>query len=152
MSARELTGSYPPVSTEDDAAEAVRLLVEHKLPGLLVADRNEQPDAILPGSQPMGRLVPEYALEDPVLVAVIDDRNLNEVPGGLAGRTVAEWQSRRKFRPPTAGPDASVMHITALKSRTHTPPVAVVERDGDRTRFAGAVPAARLTQRLVGGT
>ncbi|MFF7074548.1 CBS domain-containing protein [Streptomyces pseudovenezuelae] len=152
MSALELTGTYPPVSSEDDAAEAVQLLFEHKLPALLVADRDGQPYAIVPGSQPMERLVPEYALDDPILVAVIDDRHLNKVPGGLAGRAVAEWQSRRRFRPPTAGPDTSVIHITALKSRTHTLPVAVVERDGGHTRQAGAVPAARLTQRLVGGT
>lgn len=90
MSALELTGTYPPVSSEDDAAEAVQLLFEHKLPALLVVDRDGQPYAIVPGSQPMERLVPEYALGDPILVAVIDDRHLNKVPGGLPG---ARWPS-----------------------------------------------------------
>ncbi|MGW0761341.1 CBS domain-containing protein [Streptomyces sp. NPDC002814] len=152
MSARELAEPYPSVSTDDDATDAARLLAEYKLPALLVVDPDGQPYAIVPGSQLIGQLVPEYALEDPALAAVIDDQDLDEVPERLAGLTVAEWLPRRRFRPPTVGPGASVMHIAALMARTHTPLVAVVERDGERTRLAGAVTAARLMERLVGGS
>jgi CBS domain-containing protein len=152
MSARELAEPYPSVSTDDDAMDAARLLAEHKLPALLVVDRDGQPYAIVPGSQLIGQLVPEYALEDPLLAAVLDDRDLDEVPAKLSGLTVAEWLPRRRFRPPTVGPDTSVMHIAALMARTHTPLVAVVERDGDRSWLAGAVTAARLMERLIGGT
>ncbi|KAB1150138.1 CBS domain-containing protein [Streptomyces luteolifulvus] len=152
MSARELAEPYPSVSTDDDATDAARLLAEHKLPALLVVDRDGQPYAIVPGSQLIAQLLPEFVLEDPLFAAVIDDRELDEVPGKLAGLTVAEWLPRRRFRPPTVGPDASVMHIAALMARTHTPLVAVVERDGDQPRLAGAVTAARLMERLVGGS
>ncbi|MFC9915003.1 CBS domain-containing protein [Streptomyces sp. NPDC059862] len=152
MSARELAEPYPQVSTDDDATAAARLLAEHKLPALLVVDRDGQPYAIVPGSQLIGQLVPEYALEDPLLPAVIDDRDLDEVPDKLAGLSVAEWLPRRRFQPPTVGPDANVMHIAALMARTHTPLVAVVERDGDQVRLAGAITAARLMERLIGGS
>ncbi|WP_405592399.1 CBS domain-containing protein [Streptomyces sp. NBC_01092] len=151
MSARDLAEPYPSVSTDDDATEAARLLAEYKLPALLVVDPDGQPYAIVPGSQLIGQLVPEYALEDPLLGAVIDDRDLDDVREKLTGLTVAEWLPRRRFLPPTVGPDASVMHIAALMARTHTPLVAVVESDGDQTRLAGAVSAARLMEQLVGG-
>ncbi|CAM5677967.1 hypothetical protein SCANM124S_08402 [Streptomyces canus] len=44
------------------------------------------------------------------------------------------------------------MHFAALMARTHTPLVTVAERDGDRNWPAGAVTAARLTERLIGGS
>ena len=141
MSAAELAEPYPTMSTDDDATDAARLLAAHKLPALLVVDPDGRPYAIVAGSQLVGQLVPEYALEDPRLAAGIDDRELDEVPGTLTGLTVAIWVPplersrewgrlpRRRFRPPTVGPDASVTHIAALMARTHTPLVAVVEHE-----------------------
>jgi len=152
MSARELAEPYPFVSTDDDATDAALLLAEHHLPALLVVDSDEQPYAIVPGSQLVGQLVPEYALEDPVLGSVITDQELDEVPEKLTVLTVAEWLPRRRFQPPVVGPDAGVLQIAALMARAHSPLVAVVERDGDRTRLVGAVTAARLMQRLIGGS
>ncbi|WP_329576192.1 MULTISPECIES: hypothetical protein [unclassified Streptomyces] len=49
------------------------------------------------------------------------------------------------------GPEASAMQIAALMSRTHSPLVAVVEHDGNRTELVGAVTAARLMEHLIGG-
>ncbi|WP_020133845.1 hypothetical protein [Streptomyces sp. 351MFTsu5.1] len=150
MSARELTESYPSFSI-DGVSHAAVLPAGHQRPALPAVDRDGQPYAVMSGSPLIGRPLPEYSLEDP-LAAVIDDQDLDEVSVEVSRLTVADWLPHRRLRRPTAGPDTSVMHITALTSCTHTPPVAVVERDGDRTRLAGAVPATRLTQPLVGGT
>ncbi|MFG2026284.1 CBS domain-containing protein [Streptomyces sp. NPDC048825] len=152
MSARELAEPYPFVSTDDDATTAALLLAEHQLPALLVVDTDEQPYAIVPGSQLIGQLLPEYALEDPPLTAVLDDRCLDDVPERMAGLTVAEWLPRRRFWAPVVGPDAGVLQIAALMARAHSPLVAVVERDGDRAQLVGAVTAARLMERLIGGS
>ncbi|MCX4855060.1 hypothetical protein [Streptomyces canus] len=138
MSARELAAYYPTVSTHDGAVDAAPLPAEHKLPAPLVVDPDGRPCAIVPGS----RLVPEYAREDPLLTAVIDDRDLDEVPEKVTGLTVAMG----------VGPDASVIRIASVTARTHTPLVAVVEHDDDRTRLAGAVTAARPMQPLTGGS
>ncbi|WP_327372021.1 CBS domain-containing protein [Streptomyces sp. NBC_01217] len=59
---------------------------------------------------------------------------------------------RHRVRPPTVAPDASVTRVAALMARTHTPLVAVVEHDGDEIKLVGAVTAARLMERLIGGT
>ncbi|NUP19330.1 MAG: CBS domain-containing protein [Streptomyces sp.] len=117
MSALELAETYPYVSTDDDACDAARLLVERRL-----------------------------------VTAEGDDRDLDEALERLTGLTVAEWLPRHRVRPPTVGPDASVTHVAALVARTHTPLVAVVERDGDRINLMGAVTAARLMERIVGGS
>ncbi|OAH10353.1 CBS domain-containing protein [Streptomyces jeddahensis] len=104
MSARELAEPYPFVSTDDDATEAARLLAEHRLPALLVVDPDGQPYAIVPGSQLIGRLVPDYSLDDPLVAATISDRHLDEALEQMVGRTVADWLPRRRFRPPVVGP------------------------------------------------
>jgi hypothetical protein len=44
------------------------------------------------------------------------------------------------------------MHMAALMARNHTLLVTVVENHGDQVRLAGALTAARLMQRLVGGS
>ncbi|MGC9544540.1 hypothetical protein [Streptomyces sp. UG1] len=80
MSARKFVEPYPYVSTDAPATDAAQLLAEHKLPAPLVVDRDGLPYAIVPGSQLIGQLVPEYALEDPSLSALVDDRDLDEVP------------------------------------------------------------------------
>ncbi|MFE9442554.1 CBS domain-containing protein [Streptomyces sp. NPDC006602] len=164
MLAHELAEPYPYVSTDDAATDAALLLAEHKLPALLVVDGDDQPYAVVPGSQLVGRLVPECPLQDPPPAAGFDDRDLDEVPDRLVGLTVAmgvpplersrEWGRlpRHRFRPSTVEPDASVLHIAALMARTHTPLVTVVERDGDQTWLVGAVTAASLMERLIGGT
>ncbi|WP_405810377.1 CBS domain-containing protein [Streptomyces sp. NBC_00210] len=83
MLAPDLTEPYPSVSTDDNAVDAARLLVEHKLPALLVVDSDQR---------------------------------------------------------------------HALMARTDIPMVAVIECDGDQARLAGAITAARLLERLIGGS
>jgi CBS domain-containing protein len=152
MRARDLAEAYPYASTDDDAVEAARLLAENKLPALLVVDADQRPYAIVPGSQLIKQLVPDYVLEDPLLAAVIDDRHLEGVTERLAGLTVAEWLPRRGYTPPVVGPDAGALQVAALMARTHSPLVAVIEREGDQVRLVGAITAARLMERLIGGS
>jgi hypothetical protein len=78
MSAHELAEPYPYVSTA-----AALVLAERRLPALLVVDRDDQPYAIVPGSQLVRRLVPEYAyaLADHLPAAGLEGRDLDEVTG-----------------------------------------------------------------------
>lgn len=152
MRAHELAEPYPSVSTDDSALDAARLLAERKLPALLVLDADQQPYAIVPGSQLIKQLVPDYVLETPHVAAVIDDRHLAEVTEKIAGLTVTQWLPPRTYTPPVVGPDAGALQVAALMARTHGPLVAVVERDGDQVRLVGAITAARLMERLIGGS
>ncbi|GAU71609.1 Na(+)/H(+) antiporter [Streptomyces sp. NBRC 110611] len=51
MRARDLAQQYESVRLDDEAMAAARLLAEHRLPGLLVLDPEDEPQAILPASQ-----------------------------------------------------------------------------------------------------
>ncbi len=152
MLARDLAETYPSVSTDADAVDAARMLSEHKLPALLVVDADHRPYAIVPGSQLIKQLVPDYVLEDPLLATVIDDRHLGEVTERMAGLTVAEWLPRRGYAPPVVGPDAGALQVAALMARTHSPLVAVIEREGDEVRLLGAITAACLMTHIVGAS
>ncbi|MDX2681683.1 CBS domain-containing protein [Streptomyces sp. NY05-11A] len=138
--------------TDDDARDAARLLVEWRLPALLVVDREGRPYAAVPGSQLIGPLLPPDALTDPRYGAGLDARDLDGALERLAGLTVAEWLPRHRTRPPTVTTETSATQVATLMARTRVPLVAVVERCGDRSRLVSAVTAARLMERLVGGT
>ncbi|MFG2981265.1 CBS domain-containing protein [Streptomyces sp. NPDC048258] len=149
MPARELAEPYPHVTTDDAAVDAVRLLAEQNLPALLVLDTDGTPYAVVPGSQLVRQLVPEYVMEDPLLARVIDERHAEAMAEPLAGKTVAEWLPRREFQQPYVGPDAGTMEIAAAMARTHVPLVAVIERDGTQGRLLGVVSAASLMRHLL---
>ncbi|MFI5671935.1 CBS domain-containing protein [Streptomyces sp. NPDC051704] len=153
MIARDLAEPYPHVTTDDRAVDAVRLVAEHDLAALLVLDSDGTPYAVVPGSQLVRQLVPEYVMEDPLLAAVIDDRHADSLTEDLAGKTVAQWIPGRSFKPAFVGPEAGVLQIAALMARTHVPLVAVIDRGDDGRRLVGVVSAASLMRHLldVGG-
>jgi CBS domain-containing protein len=150
MRARDLAESYPFVTTDDDAVDAARMPAGQSLPALLVLDSDGQPHAIVPGSQLIRQLIPAYIAEDPLLAGVVDERNDAEVAERLTGLTVAEWAPRRLYPPPVVGPDARPTEVAALMARTHSPLVAVIERDGHQVTLLGTITAARLTQHFIG--
>ncbi|MFG3509368.1 CBS domain-containing protein [Streptomyces sp. NPDC047821] len=150
MRAHDLAEPYPYVTTDDDAIDAARLLAENSLPALLVLDADGQPHAIVPGSQLLRQLIPSYAVDDPLLASSVEDGAGSEIAERLEGLTVAEWVPRRLFPPPYVGPDATPMEVAALMARTHSPLVAVIEREGaGRVRLLGTVTAARLIRYVL---
>uniref|UniRef100_A0AAU2JYR5 CBS domain-containing protein n=1 Tax=Streptomyces sp. NBC_00049 TaxID=2903617 RepID=A0AAU2JYR5_9ACTN len=149
MPARDLAEPYPHVTTDDQAVDAVRLVAEQSLPALLVLDTDGTPYAVVPGSQLVRQLVPEYVMEDPLLAAVIDERHADALAEELVGKTVAEWLPQRSFEPLHVGPDAGTLQIAAVMARSHVPLVAVPEREGEGNRLVGVVSAARLMRHLL---
>ncbi|QLH25329.1 CBS domain-containing protein [Streptomyces sp. Rer75] len=149
MRARELAEPFPFVTTDDDAINGARMLAEQSLPALLVLDTDGQPHAIAPGSQLIGQLIPSYIAEDPALAGVVGEQHDGELAERLAGLTVAEWAPRRLYPPPVVGPDARPMEVAALMARTHSPVIAVIERDQGDVTLLGTVTAARLMQHFI---
>ncbi|WP_328878787.1 CBS domain-containing protein [Streptomyces sp. NBC_00299] len=138
------------MTTDDDAIDAASMLTGQSLPALLVLDPDGQPHAIVPGSQLIQQLLPAYIAEDPLLAGVVDERNDADLAEHLTGLTVAEWAPRHLYPPPMVGPDARPMEVAALMTRTHSPLVAVIERDGPQVTLLGTVTAARLMQHFIG--
>ncbi|MFE9649131.1 CBS domain-containing protein [Streptomyces sp. NPDC006365] len=153
MRAHELAEPYPTVSVDDDARDAARLVVRERLPALLVLNRDEYPHVIVPATRIIQTLVPDFVQEDPVLAAVIDDRLDDDARQSMTGQSVAEWLPRGHLHAaPVVGPDASPMQIAALMTRTDTPVVAVVERDGDKPTLIGAITTDAVLNHFTGGS
>lgn len=153
MRARDLAVDYETVGVDDDALHAARLMAEQRLPALLVVDGHGEPRAILPASQMVKVLVPEYVLEDPTLAAVIDERHADRLCQALAGRTVRECLTETVPAPPVADPDDTAVEVAALMAQVRSPLVAVVDPAGEGARLLGVVTASHLLERLlaVGG-
>jgi CBS domain-containing protein len=150
MRARDLIQPYASVGVDSDAIQAVRLLVQQRLPGLLVVDPDAQPRAIVPADHLVGALVPAYVQEDHGLAHVIDEPHADHLCRALLGRQVADCLPLGVPFLPTTGPDSTAMEIAELMEHTHSPLVAVVERPRHGTRrLLGVITATYLLDRLL---
>ncbi|NGO46882.1 CBS domain-containing protein [Streptomyces ureilyticus] len=150
MRARDLAVEYETVGLDTDALEAARLMARHRLPALLVVDEAGTPKAILPASQMIKILVPEYVIEDPTLAAVVDERHADRLCQALQGRTVRECLSKSVPAPPVAAPDDTALEVAALMAQVRSPLVAVAEKDKAGLRLLGVITASHLLDRLIG--
>ncbi|MCZ4123920.1 MULTISPECIES: CBS domain-containing protein [unclassified Streptomyces] len=153
MRARDLAEPYPSIGESDDALAGARLLAEQRLPAVLVLDAYGLPKAILPASQLVRLLVPNYVLEDPTLAAVIDEAHADRLCQALAGRTVGQVLPTGATPPPVADADDTAVEVAALMATSRSPLVAVVEHAADRHgqgRLLGVITASRLLERLLG--
>jgi CBS domain-containing protein len=133
-----------------DAIETVRLMVERRLPGLLVTDSAGLPHAALPACEVIRTVVPGYVQEDRGLARVIDEPHADLLCRALQGRTVADCLPGGRQFLPTAGPDWTAVELAELMARSRSPFIAVVERpDEGPGRLLGVVTAERLLERLL---
>lgn len=150
MRARDLAIDFPTVSVETDGLEAARLIARERLPGLIVCDGEGLPFTVLPGSQVLRFVVPQYVQDDPPLARAYDEQASDEVTRRLGGTTVGDLlKIRSGSRDPDELPiidgDATTIEIAAVMARMHSPLVAVVEGD----RVLGAVTAGLLLGTLL---
>jgi hypothetical protein len=80
----------PVVGPDDPALVAARLIAERRLPGTAV-DADGRPVAVLPASQVLRFVVPDYVQEDPALVRVVDEAGAERLClEGLSGERVKD--------------------------------------------------------------
>ena len=133
---------FPVVDLDSDAWEAARLLAEHRLPGLVVTDRDGHPQAVLPASQVVRFLVPSYVQDDPSLAGVLNESMADRVADKLGGRTVRELISRESPEPAVVKADDTIIEVAAVMARLRCP-LAAVMNDG---QLIGVITASRLLQ------
>jgi CBS domain-containing protein len=138
--ARELAEEYPLVDLDTDALDAARILAVDRLPGLVVTDTDGSPYAVLPASQVVRFVVPEYVREDPSLARVIEEEAADQIARQLAGRRVRDLMPKRVPELPVVSGDDTVLELAALMAQMRSPLVAVVEGG----RIVGVVTAVRL--------
>jgi CBS domain-containing protein len=144
MRARDLMVPSPAVSLDSPVIDAANLMIESKLPGLIVLDERGTPYSILSGTQVLRLAIPQYCQEDPALARVIDEAHADRFAEALSHRTVRQVLPDRPSELPIADPDATLLELAALMARTRCPLVAIVEKG----RLLGAVALHPLMNRL----
>jgi len=143
MHASELAEAIPTVTRATTALEAARVIAEHRLAGLIVADDDGVPVAVVPGTQVLKLVVPRYVREDPSLAHVYDEAGADELCAALEGKFVAnlldsdEIASRKL---PSVLPEDTLVEIATVMIDSHSPVVVVRDRDGT---YSGAITFAR---------
>jgi CBS domain-containing protein len=149
MRARDLAVEYETVGLDTEAMAAARLMARDRLPALLVVGDDGTPKAILPASQMIKILVPEYVVEDPTLAAVVDERHADRLCQALKGRTVRDCLAKTVPQPPVAAPDDTALEVAAQMAQVRSPLVAVVEKDKAGLRLLGVITASHLLEQLL---
>lgn len=145
MRARDLLTRFPAIGLDLPVIDAVRMLAEGELPGIIVLGDDGAPYAILPGTEVLRLAVPAYCQDDPALARVVDEAHADTFPEAVGGGTLRDVLPRQTHAMPLADPDATVLELAALMARTRSPLVAVL---GDDRRVLGAVTLQSLLDRM----
>jgi CBS domain-containing protein len=132
------------VRRETTGAEAARMVAEYRLSALVVADDAGVPIAVVPGSQLLGVVLPQYVRDDPNLAHAYDEQGAEELCRALNEATIGELLDAKHLtgtRPPSVGPEDTLIEIAAVMESNHTPVVLVTGRD--RT-FHGVITLSRV--------
>ena len=140
MRAEEIAEDFPVVTTDSDAVEAVRMLAEQRLPGILVVDASGSPYAVLPASQVVRFIVPRYVQDDPSLAGVLQESMADHVAERLDGMTVGDMLPEHLTNVPPANFDDSIIEVAAVMARLRSPLIPVTKHG----RLHGVITASRL--------
>jgi CBS domain-containing protein len=138
--AEEIAEDFPVVTIDSDALDAARMLAEHRLPGIVVTDSSGRPYAVLPASQVVMFIVPQYVQDDPSLAGVLNESMADRAADKLGGKTVREVLPEHLLNVPAAHADDTIIEVAALMARLRSPLIAVMKDD----KFHGVITASRL--------
>lgn len=144
MKATELAEQVPMVRRSTTGAEAARVLAEYRLSGLVVAGDDDVPIAVIPGSQILSLVLPQYVRDEPNLAHAYDEVGADELCGALNRATIGELVEVKKLtatKPPSVLPDDTLIEIAAAMDGAHTPVILVVDGDGS---FHGVITLSRV--------
>lgn len=146
MRAEQIAEDFPVVRSDSDAIDAVRLIAEHRLPGLVITDPSGRPLQILPASEVVRLLLPAYIQDDPALAGVIGELNADRVAEKLSGKSIAEILPRTAAQLASVSAGDTIIEVAAVMARERSPLAAVVT-DG---RLIGVITASRLLDVALG--
>ena len=146
MRAGDIAEPYPVVGLDTPALDAARLIARDRLPGLVVTESDGTPKAVLPASEVVRFMVPDYVQDDPALAGVLGEVPVQQISARLQRATVADLVSARPVELAVLNADDTVVELAAIMARLRSPLCAVV----DGTKILGVVTAARLLELVCG--
>ncbi len=144
MLARDLAERVPTVTAEMTGAEAARIVAEFRLSGLVVADGHGIPEAVIPGSQILGLILPTYVAEEPGLAHAFDEAGADELAQRLNHVTIGELVERRRLTAievPSVLPEDTLVEVVAVMVAGRHALVPVRSREGE---YVGTIMTSRV--------
>jgi CBS domain-containing protein len=139
--AEEIVEAFPVVNINSPALDAVRLLIDHRLNGIVVVtETSETPYAVLPASQVVRFIVPGYVLEDPGLASVFTESMADHIAEKLSGKTIRDMLPKQPQRVPAVDADHTILEVAEVMARMRSPLVTVVKG----RKLEGVITASRL--------
>lgn len=140
MLAGEIDEHLPVVDIDSSALEAVLLVAERGLPGIVIVTTNRQLCAVLPASEVVRFIVPDYVQDDPVLARVLEESSADRAAERLGGRTIRQLLPQHQLGLPTTDVSDTIVEVAEIMGRLRSPLIAVMEQG----RLHGVITASRL--------
>jgi CBS domain-containing protein len=144
MRAVQLAEQVPTVQRATTGAEAARVIAEYRLSGLVVAGEDGVPIAVIPGSQILSLVLPQYVRDEPNLAHAYDEVGSDELCGALNRATIGELMEAKRLtatKPPSVLPEDTLIEIASTMDAAHTPVILVIDREG---AFHGVITLSRV--------
>lgn len=90
MHASDIATSLTVVDRSTPAVEAIRLIAERDLIGLVIAEADGHPSAVVSSVDVVRFVLPRYLLDDLALTNTVGDVGLEDLRQGLQGRTIGD--------------------------------------------------------------
>jgi hypothetical protein len=151
MRAGDLAQSFETVTPDTEAMAAAQFMAAARLPGLIVCGDDQRPYTIVPGSQVLRFLIPDYLQKTPALARALDERASEDLLRKLAHTTVRDLLPHPQdlHELPVVDVQATPLEVAAVMARMHSPVVAVVDEEGGSGRVVGAITASQLLEHLL---
>jgi CBS domain-containing protein len=146
MHAAGVVETLPTAHLDDDVLPAIRMVLRHALPGIVIADASGAVVCYLSSTDLLRLALPGYLRDEPGLARVLDEEHADRIAAALVGARVGEVVGDCGDRIPVAGPQASVVELAELMARRRCPLVLVEREDGE---MLGMVTANRLLDLIV---
>jgi CBS domain-containing protein len=144
MRAIDLAEQIPTVTRETTGAEAVRIVAEYRLSGLVVAGADGVPVAVIPGTQLLGLVLPQYVVDDPNLAHTFGESDADELCARLTWTTLAILLDSGRVtpvRPAAVRPEATLLEVASAMAHARLPVLTCTEADGT---YRGAIMLSRV--------
>ncbi len=99
---------------------------------------------MVPGSQILSLVLPQYVRDEPNLAHAYDEAGADELCGALNRATIGELLEAKRLtgiKPPSVLPEDTLIEVASAMDEAHTPVILVIDRDG---AFHGVVTLSRL--------
>jgi CBS domain-containing protein len=138
--AEDLEEQFPIVQLDSDAIDAARMIAEHSLPGVVVADASNKPCGMILASEVLPFVLPRYVQDNMTLAGVLGDALADHAQENLTGKTVGDVLPKQPRKVPCVDARDGVIKVAAEMAQ-HRSPLIAVTKNG---KLQGVITASRL--------